>query len=175
MAAPFINFPPSLPMSQSRKRSFCFPPIAFYFHCLILLFLTSCRSPKEIGFVRLVEWKTTEVGISSSKISALLLCRNPNPYRLTLRNLDARVSLDGRFLGTLGIDQPIDLPASAEFTLPIQFRVSMSGFYAAGVSILLGTELPITVEGTARGSRSFFTRTLPVQYNGRHRLSEFKL
>jgi LEA14-like dessication related protein len=171
----FINTSPLSPSPNSPLQSFRFSRIYLYLFCLTYLFLSACRSPKDLSFVRVVDWKTTEVGISNSKISAQLLCRNPNPYRLTLQNLDARVSLDGRFLGTLSIDQPIAIPAATEFTLPIQFQVSMTGFYASGVSILLGSELPVTVEGMAKGKRSIFTRTLPVKYSGRHRLSDFKL
>jgi hypothetical protein len=51
----------------------------------------------------------------------------------------------------------------------------MPAFYKAGVSILLGGELLITVTGTARGSRSFITRSIPVNYAGKHRLSDFRL
>lgn len=142
---------------------------------LLLLFLSSCRSPKELSFVRVADWKATETGLSTSWVSANLVCKNPNPYRLTLQELDARVSLDGRFLGTIRIDQPFPIPPSSEFTLPIRLQVNMSAFYASGLAMLLGNEVQVSVEGTARGSRWKLSRTMPVQYNGKHRLSEFKL
>ena len=142
---------------------------------LLLLFLSSCRSPKELSFVRVADWKATETGLSTSWVSANLVCNNPNPYRLTLQELDAKVTLDGRFLGTLRIDQPLPIPPSSEFTLPIRLQVNMTAFYASGLAILLGSEVQVSVEGSARGSRWKVSRTMPVQYNGKHRLSDFKL
>lgn len=141
---------------------------------LFLLLLSSCRGPQELSFVRVADWKTTEPGLTTSWVSANLVCRNPNPYRLTLQELDARVSLDGRYLGNLRIDQPLPIPASSEFTLPIRLQVTMSAFYASGLAILLGNEIQVNVEGTARGSRWKVSRTMPVQYSGKHRLSDFK-
>jgi LEA14-like dessication related protein len=163
-----VSYEPRLrPLTSHYRLLFLLIPL--------LIFLSSCRGPKELSFVRVADWKATETGLSTSWVSANLVCSNPNPYRLTLQALDARVLLDGRFLGTLRIDQPFPIPPSSEFTLPIRLQVNMSAFYASGLAILLGNEVQVTVDGTAKGSRWKVSRTMPVQYNGKHRISDFKL
>jgi LEA14-like dessication related protein len=140
-----------------------------------LLSMSACRTPQELSFVRISDWKTSEPGLSTSTVTGHLVFHNPNPYRLTLRELTAEVALEGRNLGNLIIDSAVLIPASSNFTVPARFVVNMPAFYKAGVSILLGGELLITVTGTARGSRSFITRSIPVNYAGKHRLSDFRL
>lgn len=163
-----IKFPISTKKTSPSPHFFSVLPL------LLLLLLSSCRGPKELSFIRVADWKATETGLTTSWVSANLVCNNPNPYRLTLQELDARVSLDGRFLGTLRIEKPYLIPPSSEFTLPIRLQVNMSSFYASGLAILLGNEVQVDVEGSARGSRWKVSRTMPVHYNGKHRLSDFK-
>ena len=140
-----------------------------------LLSLSACRTPQELSFVRIADWKTTETGLTTSTVTGHLVFHNPNPYRMTLRELKAEVALEGRNLGSLLIDSTVLIPASADFTVPARLLVNMPAFYNAGLSVLLGGEVLITVNGTARGSRSFITRSIPVKYAGKHRLSDFRL
>lgn len=142
---------------------------------LLFLFLSACRAPKELVLVRVEDWKASQIGIATSTLNGNLVCKNPNSYRITLQDLQAKLSIDGKFLGDISIARPIEIPSSSEFNLPVILQVQMSAFYAAGPSLLLGKEVELSLDGTATGKRSIFTRSLPVKYTGKHRMSDFKL
>lgn len=145
--------------------------IIFLFSALLLL--ASCAKPKELVYKDYKNFKVSQWGVSSSKLSLDLIYYNPNKFGLKLKDTDADVFIDGALLGHFRLDSILTIKKLSDFTFPVNMDVDMKNIFKNGLSTLLGKEVTITVKGTTRAGKAGIFLKMPVKYEGKHKFDLF--
>jgi LEA14-like dessication related protein len=144
-----------------------------FFLCLLVssLFL-SCRSFKEPEFRGIENVRVSELGIKESNLTLDLHYFNLNKSSLSLKEAEGDAWLDGSPLGHFIIDTLIQIPANADFGLPVKLKMDMNYFLRNTFNAFINKDVLVKIEGKARvGKGGIFIR-YPIHYEGKQNFSE---
>lgn len=102
-----------------------------------------------------------------------LVYYNPNGFGLNLKYIDAAVYIDNKYLGKFNLDTTMHIPRKSEFILPSKIDIDLKGFYKNALNLVISNEVLVTVKGNSRVGKAGFYKTVPFNYEGRHKLSLF--
>lgn len=102
-----------------------------------------------------------------------LVYYNPNGFGVNLKNVDCDVYVDNTYLGKFQLDTLMHIPRKAEFNLPSHVLVDMKALLKNSLNLLFSKEVLINVKGTTRVGRAGFFKTVPFNYEARHKLELF--
>lgn len=134
-------------------------------------FYSSC-SVKEPELIAIENVRVEKFGLRQSALDLELHYFNPNNTRLKLKRAEGTAWLDGNPLGQFVLDTLIRIPARADFRLPLRLQVDMKYFVENMAKAMSGKEVVVKIDGTARVGKSILTINYPIQYEGKHKLSE---
>src|SRR5438045_3670055 len=75
-----------------------------------LLFMTSCREPKDLEYRTFKNLSSDKLGFSTSTFKVDLVYYNPNNFGLQLKRTDLDVYIDSNYLGHTAQDYQINIP-----------------------------------------------------------------
>ncbi len=75
---------------------------------------------------------------------------NPNGFELTIRAVEAQVSVQGQHLGQVEHDESLQLPAGQHTPFSTQITVPWRTLPGLGIGALLSVSIPFHVDGTVR-------------------------
>jgi LEA14-like dessication related protein len=137
----------------------------------ILLFLSSCREPKELEYRDFKNLSTENLGFSSSTIKVDLIYYNPNNFGLQLKRTDLDVFINGNLLGHTAQDYQISIPRRGEFTLPLKIDVDMKNAYKNAFPALFGKEVMVKITGKVKVGKANVFKSFNVNYEGKQKFS----
>lgn len=145
-------------------------PISFL---VIVIFATSCQTPKDLVYRDFKNLKVEKVGFASTTLKLDLIYYNPNNFGLQLKYTDLDIFVDNNYLGHSSQDYQISIPRLAEFTMPLAIEVDMKNLLKNALPTFLGKEVMIKITGTVKLGKANVYKTFPVSYTGLQRFSTF--
>jgi LEA14-like dessication related protein len=138
---------------------------------IMLLFLSSCREPRELEYRDFKNLSTENLGFSSSTIKVDLVYYNPNNFGLQLKRTDLDVFINGNLLGHTAQDYQISIPRRGEFTLPLKIDVDMKNAYKNAFPALFGKEVMVKITGKVKVGKANVFKSFNVNYEGKQKFS----
>lgn len=142
-------------------------------YALVLILIVSCATPKTFEYRDVKNIKLNKVGFDKTSLAMDLVYYNPNGFGLNLKNIDAAVYIDNKYLGKFNLDTTMHIPRKSEFILPSKIDIDLKGFYKNALNLVISNEVLVTVKGNSRVGKAGFYKTVPFNYEGRHNLSLF--
>lgn len=140
---------------------------------LILLFVPSCRAPKDLEYKDFKNFKIENLGFASSQIKLELVYFNPNSFGLQLKRTELDIFVDDSFLGHSVQEYQINIPRRGDFTLPVQIDVDMKNMFKNLFSTLVNKEVTVKVTGKITLGKLNVYKSFPVNYEGKQQFSLF--
>ena len=150
--------------------SFKFSPLLLAFFALVL-FMTSCREPKDLEYRNFQNLSSEKLGFSTSTFKVDLVYYNPNNFGLQLKRTDLDIYIDSNYLGHTAQDYQINIPRRAEFTLPLSIEVDMKNAYKNAIPALFGKEVLVRVVGKVKLGKANVYKSFTVNYEGKQTFS----
>src|SRR4051812_39730405 len=91
---------------------------------ILLLFVISCRTPKEEIVLRQIKDVVVDSG-SSPKLKARATFFNPNDTRIKLKKIDIEIFVSGKKVGTVNQDLKLIIPPKDEFFVDIEVLLAL--------------------------------------------------
>ncbi len=137
----------------------------------ILIFMSSCRGPKELEYRDFKNLSSEKLGFSSSTFKVELIYYNPNNYGVQLKRADLDIFIDGNFLGHTAQDYQIHIPRRGEFTLPLKIEVDMKNAYKNAFPALFGNEVLVKILGKVKLGKANVYKSFDVKYEGKQKFT----
>lgn len=137
---------------------------------LFILLLMACKKPQAFDYRNVKNIKIEKMGFEKSTLSMDLVYFNPNGFGVDLRKVDADIYIDNHYLGKYQLDTVMHIRRKAEFTLPSRIQVDMRGIFKNAFTMLFNREVLLHVKGTTRVGKAGFFKTIPFDYEARHKL-----
>ncbi|MEM9991226.1 MAG: LEA type 2 family protein [Bacteroidota bacterium] len=95
----------------------------YYF--LLLLLVGACSMPQEVAFKKVENLKLSGISFKNKNITltADAVYHNPNNVSLEVKGLRAKVYIDGEEVSTVREQLSTQMPASANFSLPVSIEI----------------------------------------------------
>lgn len=149
-----------------------------YFHfavvALLLFALTSCVSMKEPVFNKIenVEVQPDKISKEKTLVTVHLRYFNPNNKSAKIKHAEGQAWMDSTFLGNFVVDQEVEIPANADFFVPVKLEVDMKHLLKNSITVFLNSDVLITVKGKVRVGRGGFYKKVPFKYEGKQNLQQ---
>ena len=147
------------------------PHSFFLVFILLMLFMPSCREPKELEYRNFKNLSSEKLGFSSSTFKVDLIYYNPNNFGVQLKRTDLDIYIDGNYLGHTAQDYQINIPRRGEFTLPIKVEVDMKNAYKNAFPALFGNEVLVKIVGKVKLGKANVYKSFDVNYEGRQKFT----
>jgi len=149
--------------------------IAFFF--ILLLSASSCKLSVPT-FKTVNNLKLERVNALGVKLGADAVFNNPNPVRVKVKDLSVDVILENKLIGTLGEKQDIVIKRKSDFVIPLGIVLKPDGSLFENLKNLLNVirdkEVDIALVGKIKVKWLLFTKTVPIQYKQKIKLSALK-
>lgn len=153
---------------------YVYPVICIMKYSLLSLFfiivLVACKKPQAFDYRNVKNVKIEKLGFEKSTLSMELVYFNPNGFGVDLRKVDADIYIDNHYLGKYQLDTLMHIQRKAEFILPSRIQVDMRGIFKNALSVLFNREVLLHVKGTTKVGKAGFFKTIPFDYEARHKL-----
>ena len=140
---------------------------------LIIFFMPSCRTPKDLVYKDFQNLRMEKMGFSSSIIKLDLLFYNPNKFGLKLKSTDLDIFIDNNFIGHTAQEYEINIPKRGDFSLPIQLDVDMKNVLLNALTGLLNKEVTVKLMGTIILGKLNVYKSFPVNYESIQKIAVF--
>jgi LEA14-like dessication related protein len=139
---------------------------------ITILLLSSCVSMKEPVFNGIGNVQMNKVEKGKSQITLKLNYFNPNKTKARLKNAEGEAWMDSTYIGHFRVDETVDIPANADFIIPVKLEVEMKHILTHSLTAFLNKEVTISLKGKAKVGKGIFYRKVPLQYEGKQNLQE---
>ncbi len=130
----------------------------------MLVFMSSCREPKDLEFREFKNLSVEKIGFVSSNLTVDLIYYNPNNFGLELNRTDLDIYLDSNFLGHSSQDFQVAIPKRDLFTVPLKVELDMKNLLKNGLSSLFKREVSIRILGKVKVGKAGVFKSFPVDY-----------
>jgi LEA14-like dessication related protein len=144
----------------------------YLFLALLGTLFGACTRPQEPIFKRLAELKATKVSTREITISGQAVYHNPNALGLTLTATDIEVFIEDLPVAHIQQDLAIEVPAQAEFRVPLTFRAKpqdiyqndRNGLIGGAINALLNKQVEVHYQGSITVSMAGINYEAPIDY-----------
>ncbi len=148
-------------------------PSPLFFLLLMILFMTSCREPKELVFRDFQNLSIENVGLSSANLKVDLLYYNPNNFGLELKRTDIDIYINNNLLGHSSQDLQVAIPKRDVFTLPLKIDLDMKNLLKNGIISLLDKKVNVRLLGKVKVGKAGVFKIFNVDYQTEQNFSLF--
>ncbi len=130
------------------------------------LFLVSCKAYKDVQhpeFRDVQNVRLMDVGLLSTKAGADLVYYNPNNFNVTLSSARGDVYLDNEYVGRFELADKVSVGKRSEFVIPAILKLDNISAIK-NRDIVNKKEVLIRINGTARLTKSGFSKEIPIKY-----------
>jgi LEA14-like dessication related protein len=119
----------------------------------LCIVLSACSGPKEPYFVKLEKPIVSQGSPSNIQVDAKAIYHNPNPFGAELTKTHFDVFIEGKKVTTVDQDKLIEIPAEADFIIPVSFKFSTmelfkkDGFLKGLLGKAIENELEVRYQG----------------------------
>ena len=135
--------------------------------CVAVILLTSCKTYKDVQepeFRDVQNVRLIDVGIFETKAGADLVYYNPNNYGVTISSVSGDVYLDNKFAGRFELASKVTIKRRGEFIIPAILKLDNISTIKNQNDIYKRQEILVRIEGTARLTKTGFSRDIPIKY-----------
>lgn len=133
---------------------------------LFIFLLGSCRGVKEVEIGEIQDVRLRGIKNNVLLAEAKIPVKNPGIYKIKVKEVNLRITVNGRYLGRIISDEEIVIPANSDdiYTFPFVVRISN---IILGASLII--DLPnmknveIGLKGKVKGKVLFFTKRTDVE------------
>ncbi len=136
----------------------------------LVILLAACQKPQAFDYRAVKNVKLEKLGFDKSTLAMDLVYYNPNGFGVDLRKVDCDIYIDNHYLGKYKLDTLMHIQRRAEFVLPSRIQVDMQGVFKNILTVLFNKEVLVNVKGTTRVGKAGFFKTIPFNYEARHRI-----
>ena len=152
-------------------RSF-YTPLSSLLACL-LIFMSSCREPRELEFREFRNLSLEKLGFSEANLKVDLVYYNPNNFGLELNRTDLDIYIDSNYLGHSSQDLQVAIPKRDVFTIPLKVDLDMKNLLKNGIIGLLNKQVNIRLLGKVKVGKGGVFKIFNVDYQTVQNLSLF--
>jgi LEA14-like dessication related protein len=138
----------------------------------VAVIAVSCRPIKDPVFNGIDSVKVNNVGLGESSVTLGMSYSNPNNYKAKLKSAEGDAWMDSTYLGHFVVDSTVDIPANANFLVPVNLTVDMKKILRNSFAGLLNRQVLIRITGTGRAGRNGIYRNFKLNYQGKQDLSK---
>lgn len=138
---------------------------------LCLIFLTSCRAPKDLEFREFRNISVDNIGFSGATLKVDVVYYNPNNFSLELNRTDLDIFVDSIFLGHSTQDLQVKIPRRENFSVPLQVELDMKNLLKNGLTGLLNKQVLVRVAGKVKIGKAGVYKTFDLNYETVQQLS----
>jgi LEA14-like dessication related protein len=149
----------------NMKKLFSIIAVSQFF----LFTLSSCGSLKAPDFKGMENVRVGRLGANESSLNIDLHYFNPNKSKLKLKKAEGDAWIDDNLLGHFSIDTLIQIPANADFRMPVLLEMNMKKLLKNSAALLLKSEVTLRVEGKAKVGKGGIYINYPIHYEGKQR------
>jgi hypothetical protein len=138
---------------------------------IFCLLFVSCKKIKDPVFNRITNVKIGKLGLGSSQVGFDVEYFNPNNKGGKLKEASGDAWLDSNYLGHFHVDSLIDIPANANFLIPVKLDVDMKYMLKYSLTGFKNEDVLVMVKGTAKVGKGGIYKNFPINYEGRQNLA----
>lgn len=146
----------------------------FIFSLFLILFMTSCREPKDLVFKDFQNLKIERLGFAGAKLTLDLIYYNPNNFGLQLNRTDLDIFVDSTLLGHSLQDVQINIPRRENFTVPLAIDLDMKNLLKNGLSAAFKKDVKVRLLGKVKVGKGGVYKTFNVDYTSIQNFSLFR-
>jgi LEA14-like dessication related protein len=140
----------------------------FYWGLLLLVIICSCAKIQEPQFRRLEDFRLKKLGIQESIIGLKATWFNPNSFGVSIKETTLDVYIDSVYLGKFIQPDMIGVLNKAEFSIPLEGKISIAQALKMNIPSLIGKEVTIKADGSVRIGKAGAFITKEISYQGKH-------
>lgn len=140
---------------------------------MLLLFATSCHSPKDLEFRNVQNITLDNLSFNDATLKMELVYYNPNNFGLELNRTDFDIYVNDNILGHSLQDLQLKIPSRKEFTVPVQVNLDMKNLLKNGITALFNKDVKVRLIGKARLGKAGVYKNFNVDYTTIQNFSMF--
>lgn len=154
-------------------HDFCNKEDMHKFHKLLLpcffmaLFFSSCTKFKEPEFRRVENFAVKNAGLRDVTVTFGVVYFNPNGFGVKVKDADLDVYIDSIYVGKFIQPTETVVNEQAEFSIPVEGKVSLQQALKLDITSLIGREVFIRANGNIRIGKGGVYVNHPITYQGR--------
>ncbi len=130
----------------------------------ILIFMTGCRTPKDLEFREFNNLSVEKLGFTDAALKVDLVYYNPNNFGLELNRTDLDIYVDSNFLGHSSQDIQIAIPKRDVFTIPLKIDLDMKNLLKNGITSLFNKQVNVRLLGKVKVGKGGVYKSFNVDY-----------
>lgn len=128
----------------------------------------ACKAPEAPDFQGIRNMKVDVEGLSGARINGDAVFFNPNDRKITLKNVDVEISVEGKKVKDIAREFDIIAEPNSEVTVPIDVTLTLQdlnmNLLSTAMSMLNGEEKKVRYKGKARVKMYGFSFNVPFDY-----------
>ncbi len=134
------------------------------------MFLTSCGKFQQPEFRSLDHFGVKNVSLQQATIGFEMTYFNPNNFGVAVKEADIDVYVDSVYMGKFTQPQLVDVGSSAEFSIPMEGKISWKEAIKSNLHKRAGKEVQVRADGTVKVGKGGVFVNKDIRYSGRHTL-----
>jgi len=139
----------------------------------LVVFMPSCRAPKDLEFREYNSVSLDNMGFSSSTLKMNLVYYNPNNFGLELKRTELDIYVDSTYLGHSSQELQVAIPRRDVFTIPLKVDLDMKNLLKNGLTTLFNKEVTVRAVGNVKVGKAGVYKNFKVDYSSRQQFSLF--
>lgn len=139
----------------------------------LLVFMPSCRAPKDLEFREYNSVSLENMGFTSSTLKMNLVYYNPNNFGLELKRTELDIYVDSTFLGHSSQELQVAIPKRDVFSIPLIVNLDMKNLLKNGLSTLFNKEVLVRAVGNVKVGKAGVYKNFKVDYSSKQQFSLF--
>lgn len=139
-----------------------------YLPILVFVLITGCGKVEEPKFRRLDSFGIKKLGLQESTVGFNAVYFNPNSFGVTVKEAALDVFIDSSYLGKFVQPAAVSVTDNAEFSIPLEGKISLQNALALNIQNLVGKEVLIRADGAVKVGKAGVFVTKDINYKGRH-------
>jgi LEA14-like dessication related protein len=129
-----------------------------------IIFMTSCRSPKDLEFREYKNVTFEKVGFAGATLKMDLVYYNPNNFGLELNSTDLDLFVDSTLLGHSSQNVQVAIPRRDNFTIPLKVDLDMKNLLKNGLTSIFSKAINVRLLGKVKVGKAGVYKTFNVDY-----------
>lgn len=142
--------------------------IASYLLLLISVLVFGCGKVQEPQFRRIDNFGVKNVSLQDATVGLTITYFNPNTFGVTVKEADIDLYIDTVFVGKFLQPQEIAVGQSAEFSIPIEGKVSWRKIAQSNLHKSAGKEVLVKAAGKVKVGKGGVFVNKAINYSGKH-------
>ena len=139
---------------------------------LVLLLFSSCHSMKDPVFNNIENVQVNQLGKGRSLMTFNMSYFNPNHTGGRMKEAEGDAWVDSTYLGHFYVDTIVNIPANANFIIPVKLEMEMKNIFRHSLAAFLSEQVLITIKGKAKVGKGGIYKKFHLHYEGKQDLAE---